>query len=29
MAPKYGMTKKGWVMVGLPVKGVISGSVGS
>ena len=29
VAPKYGMTKKGWVMVGLPVKGVISGSVGS
>ena len=25
----YGMTKKGCVMVGLPVKGVISGSVGS
>ena len=29
MALKYGMTKKWWVMVGLPVKGVISGSVGS
>ena len=25
----YGMTKKGCVKVGLPVKGVISGSVGS
>ena len=24
----YGMTKKGCVLVGLPVKGVISGSVG-
>ena len=29
VAPKYVMTKKGCVMVGLPVKGVISGSVGS
>ena len=29
VAPKYGMTKKGCVMVELPVKGVISGSVGS
>ena len=28
-APKIGMTKKGCVKVGLPVKGVISGSVGS
>ena len=26
--PKHGMTKKGCVLVGLPVKGVISGSVG-
>ena len=29
VAPKYEMTKKGRVMVGLPVKGVISGIVGS
>ena len=29
VTPKYGMTKKGCVMVGFPVKGVISGSVGS
>ena len=28
VTPKYGMTKKGCVLVGLPVKGVISGSVG-
>ena len=28
-APKIGMTKKGCVKVGLPVKGVISGRVGS
>ena len=27
--PKNGMTKKGCVKVGLPVKGVSSGSVGS
>ena len=27
--PKIGMTKKGCAKVGLPVKGVISGSVGS
>ena len=27
--PKYGMTKKGCVKVGLPVKGVSNGSVGS
>ena len=29
VAPKIGMTKKGCVMVGLPVKGVSNGSVGS
>ena len=28
-APKIGMTKKGCVKVGLPVKGVSNGSVGS
>ena len=28
-APKIGMTKKGRVKVGLPVKGVSNGSVGS
>ena len=29
LPPKSGMTKKGCVKVGLPDKGVISGSVGS
>ena len=28
VAPKTRMTKKGCILVGLPVKGVISGSVG-
>ena len=27
LTPKYGMTKQGYILVGFPVNGVISGSV--